>query len=66
MITIGKAIAQAIPHVTEHKTESEIVPSFNVKRFHIVTHSNADSFSIKTIFYEIKNIFYLKCKRNNF
>ena len=100
-ITIGAAIAKAIPHVTEYKTEIkkniktwfvqhlifklwrfekgltnfyylkdnyvvkkfvlQIVPNFNVKRFHIVTHSNATSFSIKRFFYENNSILYLKC-----
>ena len=97
VITLGTTIAQVMPHVIEHKTESkkniktcvvqylafklwrfekgptnfyylkdkhvvkksvlQIVPNFNMKRFHIVTHSNAASFSIKIFFMKLTTFF---------
>ena len=42
------------------KNFRQIVVNANVKHFHLVKHSTAASFSIKTIFYETNNIYYRK------
>ena len=42
----------------------QIVPNFNVKRFHITTHSNAASFSIKTFFFIRLKTFFISYTRD--